>query len=71
MKQYQLTPITETAEQVVETESQKGKIAKQILAFDRRPLQTAPGLHYQSRQPSHPGAVGRDGLAPVALSTRL
>ena len=31
MKQYQLTPVTETAEQVVETESQKGKIAKQIL----------------------------------------
>jgi len=31
MKQYRLTPITETAEQVIETEGQKGKIAKQIL----------------------------------------
>src|SRR5437868_12896058 len=32
MKTYSLkTPITETAEQAVETESQKGKIAKQIL----------------------------------------
>ena len=31
MKQYQLTPVTETAEQAIETESQKGKIAKQIL----------------------------------------
>src|SRR6266436_1792801 len=32
MKKYILkTPVTETAEQVVETESQKGKIAKQIL----------------------------------------
>jgi transposase len=31
MKQYRLAPITETAEQATETESQKGKIAKQIL----------------------------------------
>src|SRR6516165_3248628 len=31
MKQYRLTPITETAEQVIEKEGQKGKIAKQIL----------------------------------------
>jgi hypothetical protein len=31
MKQYRLTPITETAEQATEAKSQKGKIAKQIL----------------------------------------
>ena len=31
MKNYILTPITERAEQATETESQKGKIAKQIL----------------------------------------
>src|ERR1700730_8263900 len=31
MKQYRLTPITETAEQVTEAKSQKGKIAKQIV----------------------------------------
>ena len=31
MKQYRLPPITETAEQAIETESQNGKIAKQIL----------------------------------------
>jgi hypothetical protein len=31
MKEYQLTPITETAEQAIATESQNGKIAEQIL----------------------------------------
>src|ERR1700737_4539008 len=31
MKQYRFTPITETAEQVTEAKSQKGKIAKQIV----------------------------------------
>jgi len=31
MKEYQLTPITETAEQAKEAKGQKGKIAKQIL----------------------------------------
>src|SRR5260370_34927741 len=31
MKEYQITPITETAEQGKEAKGQKGKIAKQIL----------------------------------------
>jgi hypothetical protein len=47
MKEYQLTPITETAVQATQAKGQKGKIAKQIMlgnAWNRRTSGQLPGV---------------------------
>src|SRR5260370_33156745 len=63
MKEYLLKPITETAAQARQAKRQKGKIAKQIGAWNRRAPERLPGVPQDRCWGPATGAELRSGEA--------